>query len=90
MSLRPAARIGDINSYGAPIIGSKAVNVIVAGSPAAVAGSPVAPHDEDPTHVSVTTTISPTVLITGTPVTTVGAPDTCFHVRVTGAPTVLF
>ena len=85
----PSARIGDINSYGAPIIATRAVNVITAGSPQAIVGSFVAPHDEKPVHIAVTTSISPTVLAQGTPVTTVGAPDTCFHVRVTGAPNVL-
>lgn len=85
----PSARLGDINSYGAPVIFTRAVNVAVSGSPQAIAGSIVAPHDEKPTHFSVTTSLSPTVLVQGTPVTTVGAPDTCFHVRVTGAPSVL-
>lgn len=87
---RPAVRVGDINSYGAPVIATKAVNILIGASPAVVAGSPVAPHDEKPTHVSVTTTTQPRVLLNAVPITTVGTPDTCFHVRVTGDPSVLF
>lgn len=84
----PQVRLGDINSDGAPVIGTKAVRCIVNGRPAATAGDIVAPHDSKPTHFAVTTSFKPTVLIQGVPTTNLGAFDSCGHVRITGSSNV--
>lgn len=85
----PQVRLGDVNSYPAPVIGVKAARVLINGLPAATAGDFVAPHDEDPTHFAVTTSTNPTVLIQGVPVTRLGDTDTFGHSRVSGSPNVL-
>tara|TARA_Y100000389_G_C17471490_1_gene531687 strand:+ start:4997 stop:5266 length:270 start_codon:yes stop_codon:yes gene_type:complete len=81
----PQVRLGDINSDFAPVIGVKAVRCFTNGRPSSTAGDIVAPHDSKPTHFAVTTTINSKVLIQGVPVTNVGAPDSCFHMRITGS-----
>lgn len=88
MSL-PQVRLGDVNSYPAPVIGVKASRTLVNGLPVSTAGDFVAPHDEDPTHFAVTTSSNPRVLIQGTPVTRVGDTDTFGHSRITGSSNVL-
>lgn len=85
----PQVRLGDVNSYPAPVIGVKAARTLVNGFPAATAGDFVAPHDEDPTHFAVTTSSSPRVLFQGVPVTRIGDTDTFGHSRVSGSPNVL-
>ena len=85
----PQVRLGDVNSHPAPVIGVKAQRVLTNGLPSATAGDIVMPHDEDPIHFAVTTSINPRVLIQGVPVTNVGAVDTMGHVRITGSPNVL-
>ena len=82
--MRPACRIGDINSGGGVIISCKSPTTLSGGSPMATVGDAVSPHDSKPTHFSVTLTGSPKVLVNGTPVNRVGDFDSCFHVRVTG------
>jgi len=86
---RPQVRLGDVNSYPAPVIGVKAVRTLTNGLPSSTAGDIVAPHDSKPVHISVTTSTQPRVLIQGVPVTRVGDVDTCGHVRITGSPNVL-
>jgi len=85
----PQVRLGDLNSYPAPVIGVKAVRVLTNGLPTVTAGDFVMPHDEKPVHFAVTTSNNPRVLVQGVPTTNVGAVDTFGHVRITGAPNVL-
>ena len=85
----PQVRLGDVNSAGAPVIVVKATRTLTNGIPTVTAGDIVAPHNSDPTHFAVTTTINPRVLAQGVPVTNLGAVDTCGHVRVTGSANVL-
>lgn len=85
----PQVRLGDVNSYPAPVIGVKAARVLTNGLPSSTAGDFVMPHDEKPVHFAVTTSINPRVLIQGVPTTNVGAVDTMGHVRITGSPNVL-
>lgn len=86
---QPQVRLGDVNSYPAPVIGVKAARVLVNGLPASTAGDFVAPHDEDPVHFAVTTSSNPRVVIQGTPVTRIGDIDTFGHSRITGSANVL-
>lgn len=86
---QPQVRLGDVNSYPAPVIGVKAARVLTNGLPSATAGDIVVPHDEDPVHFAVTTSSRPNVLIQGVPVTRIGDIDTFGHVRITGSPNVL-
>jgi uncharacterized Zn-binding protein involved in type VI secretion len=85
----PQVRLGDLNSYPAPVIGVKATRILTNGLPSATLGDIVMPHDEDPVHFAVTTTNNPRVLMQGIPVTNVGSVDTFGHVRITGSPNVL-
>ena len=85
----PQVRLGDLNSYPAPVVGIKAQRVLTNGLPSATAGDIVVPHDSKPVHFAVTTSINPRVLIQGVPVTNVGSVDTFGHVRITGSPNVL-
>ena len=86
---RPQVRLGDVNSHPASVVGVKALRTLSNGLPSATAGDVVVPHDSKPTHFAVTTSTNPRVLIQGVPVTRVGDPDTCFHIRITGAINVL-
>jgi len=81
----PQVRLGDINSDFAPVIGVKAIRCFTNGSPSSTAGDIVSPHDSKPTHFAVTTSFNPNVVIQGFPVTNVGAPDSCGHVRISGS-----
>ena len=81
----PQVRLGDINSDFAPVIGVKAIRCFTNGSPSSTAGDIVSPHDSKPTHFAVTTSFKPNVVIQGFPVTNVGAPDSCGHVRISGS-----
>ena len=47
--MKSIARNGDIVGPGGKII-SKAKNVFIGGKKVAIEGSPVTPHDSDPTH----------------------------------------
>jgi uncharacterized Zn-binding protein involved in type VI secretion len=81
----PQVRLGDINSDFAPVIGVKAIRCFTSGSPSSTAGDIVSPHDSKPTHFAVTTSFKPNVVIQGFPVTNVGTPDSCGHVRISGS-----
>lgn len=86
---RPQVRLGDLNSYPAPVIGVKAARVLTNGLPSSTAGDIVQPHDSKPVHIAVTTSTQPTVIMQGVPVTRIGDVDTMGHVRITGSPNVL-
>ena len=88
---RAVCRVGDKNSAGGVILNGDPT-VLVNGRPIAVVGSRVTPHPCcgqrgcPPTHCSATTTsVTPTVLVGGKAVVTVGALDTCSHPRTSGS-----
>ena len=75
--MRPIAREGDIVGPGGKII-TKAKNVFIGGKKVAIEGSPVTPHDSDPTHRA-TMKASSSVRVNGRKVCRDGDKATCSH-----------
>ena len=75
--MKSIARDGDIVGPGGKII-SKAKNVFVGGKKVAIEGSPVTPHDSDPTHKA-TMKASSSVFVNGRRVCRDGDKATCRH-----------
>ena len=54
-----------------------------------VVGVPISPHDNKPVHIAVAAMGNPLVLTGGIPTNRMGDLDSCGHVRIMGAATVL-
>jgi uncharacterized Zn-binding protein involved in type VI secretion len=75
--MRSIARDGDTVGPGGKII-TKAKNVFIGGKKVAIEGSPVTPHDSDPTHRA-TMKASSSVRVNGRKVCRDGDKATCRH-----------
>jgi len=85
MSL-PIGRVGDF--IGAPILCTINPTVTAQSRPVAVIGSPIIPHDSNPTHIANVLTGSATVTVGGIGVTRVGSVGSCGHPETVGSYTV--
>ena len=85
---RPCARIGDANNGGGVVMMGNA-KVLTTGRPTAIVGVPISPHDNKPVHIAVAAMGNPLVLTGGIPTNRMGDLDSCGHVRIMGAATVL-
>ena len=85
---RPTARIGDANSGGGVVM-MGVPTVLTTGRPTAVVGVPISPHDNKPVHIAVAAMGNPLVCCNGIPTNRMGDLDSCGHVRIMGAATVL-